>query len=349
MARDRRKDTLPFSKEHQLNHELDSDFALDHLPGHPRVKLDDHRGVGNFLEREFCCADLETMAPRLWMMSKQDSASISALHRQRVKNRDIVITEDPRLHLVWIYDRIFIKPLPKYLTSRAFWDRYLLTANAALDDARRDRVRRAALGYLRTYLHLVRYESDLDMAQRAEARLVPADITWASFCDFTSRLSQVADADVSERYSYGEIRLTRLNFYAKFFLRRRQYHRIDPQYAAYFARFYGPVVFVFGILSVILSGMQVEMAVEQVQGFDRAWEPFRAIGRWFSVMAMISAVVFALVLAWMLVYKIAKEWEFALKDRRRKKKDERLVRDLARHVLPGHDTNALAAEPKGVV
>ncbi|KAF2462923.1 uncharacterized protein BDR25DRAFT_308060 [Lindgomyces ingoldianus] len=59
------------------------------------------------------------MAPRLWIMN------INPLHRQRVKGREIVLTEEPRLHLVWIHDRIFAKPLPRYLLSQTFWKMFL--------------------------------------------------------------------------------------------------------------------------------------------------------------------------------------------------------------------------------
>ncbi|CAJ2513956.1 Uu.00g020750.m01.CDS01 [Anthostomella pinea] len=51
------------------------------------------------------------MASRLWWMSKQDSANIFPLHWQLVKQRTVIVTEDPKLHLVWIHNRIFIKPL----------------------------------------------------------------------------------------------------------------------------------------------------------------------------------------------------------------------------------------------
>jgi hypothetical protein len=49
-----------------------------------------------------------------------------------MKRREIVVTEDPRLHLVWIYDRVFIKPLPKYLLSHDFWQIYLLSRGGYL-------------------------------------------------------------------------------------------------------------------------------------------------------------------------------------------------------------------------
>lgn len=67
----------------------------------------------------------------------------------------------------------------------------------------------------------------------------------------------IADRDVSLRYAYGEIRLTRLNFYAPFFLGKSHFQSVEYQYGTYFARFYGPILFVIGIVSVVLSGLQV--------------------------------------------------------------------------------------------
>jgi hypothetical protein len=108
-------------------------------------------------------------------MSKQDSGNISPLHRQLVKRRTIVLTEDPKLHLVWIYDRIFIKPLPRYLGSYTFWKDFLCIETGS--GGRGGRIRRAALGFLRTYCYLVKHESDLRIAQDPSLCLLPPDIT----------------------------------------------------------------------------------------------------------------------------------------------------------------------------
>lgn len=113
----------PFTKTDQLNNELDitaltaSDISSLRLPGQPQIYMNHHRRVTEFLNNEFLLTDLEEISSRLWMMSKHDHKSISPLHRQRVKGREIIITEDPRLHLIWYHDRIFIKPLPKYILS----------------------------------------------------------------------------------------------------------------------------------------------------------------------------------------------------------------------------------------
>ena len=213
----------PFPSAHQLTRELDE--PTRHVPSHPRVSLDDRNRMRDLLIREFCSDDLDKVASRLWWMSKQDSRNISPLHRQLVKRRAIVVTEDPKLHLVWIHDRVFIKPLPRYITSYAFWRDYLGAETGS--DGRNERIRRAALGYLRTYYHLVQHESDLRVAKDPNLCLVPADITWEQFCNFTSALGNIDDQDVSPRYAYGEIRLTRLNLYAPFLLGKSHFQRVD--------------------------------------------------------------------------------------------------------------------------
>ncbi|ORY70346.1 uncharacterized protein BCR38DRAFT_104995 [Pseudomassariella vexata] len=148
----------PFALTHQLSWGLDqpsgsSSTPRQYLPGYPQISLQDRRTVWDFLSQEFFSDDLDRMADKLWWMSKQDSRNISPLHRQLVKRRTVIITEDPKLHLVWIYDRIFIKPLPRYIMSYAFWQDYLCN-DKNNDISKRTRIHRAALGYLRTYYYL---------------------------------------------------------------------------------------------------------------------------------------------------------------------------------------------------
>ncbi|KAL8294758.1 hypothetical protein RB594_007882 [Gaeumannomyces avenae] len=304
--------TPPFALAHQLTPEPDE--PARHMPGHPRVPLENRSKVWDLLAREFCSDDLDRVADKLWWMSKQDSGNISPLHRQLVKRRTIVITEDPKLHLVWIYDRIFIKPLPRYIGSYAFWKDHLCAEAGGGGSGRSgERIRRAALGYLRTYYHLVKYESDLRIAQDPSLSLVPPGITWEQFCDFTSSLADITDRDVSLRYAYGEIRLTRLNFYAPFLLGKSHFQRVEYQYGTYFARFYGPILFVIAVASVVLSGLQVIVSVGDGAG-DR-WPMGAAL--WISVTAIVTSCGLLFSLGLLLVYKVANEWKVAIRDRLR--------------------------------
>ncbi|PCG88534.1 Hypothetical protein PENO1_109690 [Penicillium occitanis (nom. inval.)] len=224
----------PFHEDHQLNDEFNA--SLDYLPGHPRIKLSDHENLFGFILQEVWSEDLESMSGKLWWMSKQDSGNISPLHRQTVKGRQIIVSEDPRLHLVWIDNRIFLKPLPRYLTSYAFWKTVM--SDPSIHDAAA-KLRKAAIGYLRTYFYLIRYESDLRIAQDPALGLVSADVTWSQYCQFSAHFNDITDNEVSGRYHYGEIRLTRLNYYAPFLLGKSHYQRVDYQYRAYFARIQG--------------------------------------------------------------------------------------------------------------
>ncbi|GKT93992.1 hypothetical protein CT0861_01521 [Colletotrichum tofieldiae] len=305
----------PFEAGHQLlpgPHTASE--AAQHIPGHPRVRLSDQDNVRDFLTAEFCADDLDQVADRLWWMSKQDSRNISPLHRQFVKRRTIVITEDPKLHLVWIHDRIFVKPLPRYIGSYAFWRDHLCAEAGSSGSG--DRVQRAALGFLRTYYHLVKYESDFRIAQDPSLSLIPADITWEHFCNFTSGLADIEDRDVSTRYHYGEIRLTRLNFYAPILLRKSHFQRVEYQYGPYLARFYVPILFLMGVVSVVLSGLQVIIAVGEGDEGNRGARP-DSVALWFSVLMILVSCGLLLALGTIVTYKIAKEWNVAVRDRRR--------------------------------
>lgn len=269
------------------------------------------------LAKEFCSNDLDRVADKLWWMSKQDSGNISPLHRQLVKRRTIVLTEDPKLHLVWVYDRIFIKPLPRYIGSYTFWKDYLCAE--ASSGGHEGRIRQAALGFLRTYYHLVKHESDLRIAQDPSLCLVPPAITWEQFCEFASSLAGIPDRDVSLRYAYSEVRLTRLNFYAPLLLGKSHFQRVEYQYGSYFARFYGPILFVIGVVSVVLSGLQIIVSVGADPG--KTWPMGAAV--WISVSAIVASCSLLFILGLLLIYKVAKEWKFAIRDRLRLLEEKR--------------------------
>lgn len=257
------------------------------------------------------------MSSKLWWMSKQDSGNISPLHRQIVKGRKIVITEEPRLHLVWREDRIFIKPLPQYLTSHSFWHKFLnASSDSVVDDVN---PRRAALGFLRTYFYLIQYESDLRIAQEPDLCLVPKDVTWPQFCHFSAGFNDITDNEVSGRYQYGEIRLTRLNYYAPILLGRSNYQRTDYQYRAYFARIQGPILCAFAFFSILLNCMQVFLSAAALEGKFMSLA-LTQICYWFSIIIAILAFFLLLMLSSTFILKIVREWRFAILNRLERRK-----------------------------
>ncbi|KAK4693280.1 hypothetical protein P7C71_g4088, partial [Lecanoromycetidae sp. Uapishka_2] len=253
----------PFTKQHELDDSLSQDPTV--LPSQPGVILKNVPLLRTFLRINVTTPILNSLAPRLWLISTPSSANISSLHHQLVRNRRIVLTEDPGLHLLWIYDRIYIKPLPAYLLSYDFWCRYLLEPDTKLDETR-DEICKAAAGLLRTYSYLILYQSDFRIAQREDLQLIPRDVTWENWCRFSADCALIKENAVAPRYHYGELRLTRLNSLTTIFLRKMHYHQTDNQYREYFGRFCGPLLFLFASLSVLLNTLQVGLAVQQVHG-----------------------------------------------------------------------------------
>ncbi|KAL3247856.1 hypothetical protein ABHI18_012279 [Aspergillus niger] len=318
------KRRVPFDKGDQLLsfHETNEDPTITtllqtkslRLPGYPG-KHHDTGTLYQFLSRDLCTPELNQMASRLWVLTTYSSSNIYPLHFQKVKGREIIISEYPRLHLTWKHSHIFVKPLPKYMLSYAFWENLLVSAQSPLESHNREELLQAATGLLRTYYYLIQYESDFRLAQ--STGLLPHDISWDGFSKFIAEAQFIHDHEVAPRYHYGEIRLTRLNFYAKFFLHRSQYEWGRPQYSTYFSGFYGHILFVFAMLSLLLSAMQVELASEALVS-DR-WIATWYIFRYTSVVCIFVLVVTALSILVMLIGMIASEWIYAVRSLKRKR------------------------------
>ncbi|KAF2470796.1 uncharacterized protein BDR25DRAFT_314467 [Lindgomyces ingoldianus] len=281
--------TVPFSHETELCSELQlqevegqkqitSTSKLLRLPGHPRISLAE-LDVRDVLEREMMTPDLNRMAPHLWLVAKPSSDHCNPLHEQVVRGRNIVITENPELHLCWIDSKVFIKPIPRCLLSWAFWRHYLDDSNANSDPKAKAKLIEAVLGYMRSYNFLVRHESDYRIA--VKEHLIPVTATYEDFMIFISSFAEIQDSQVSPRYRFGELRLRRLNLWSPLLLKKTYFHKIVWQYGDYLAQYYAPYLFFFGIFSVVLSAMQVGV------GAKKDWQSFYGVSAWFSVATLI--------------------------------------------------------------
>ena len=171
---------------------------------------------------------------------------------------------------------------------------------------RRQEIAKAACGFLRSYAYLIRHKSDFSRA--TTERLIPKH---SEFIDFITNFQRIDDKHVSQRYQYGELRLTRLNFWTKIFLRRFTFHKVHGQYGAYFARFYGPILFVFGIFTVALSAMQ--LALRTAPSESQSWSAFASVSRWFSVYTLVCVAAVIFFLLFLLSALSLRETIFALK------------------------------------
>ncbi|PGH16173.1 hypothetical protein AJ79_01940 [Helicocarpus griseus UAMH5409] len=171
------------------------------------------------------------------------------------------VTLGIQLHLTWAYEVVFIKPLPKYLLSALFWQFYFGESSPISDERQREVLCRAAKGFLRSYSYLIQHKSDFLIAADERTRLIPKNIRFSDFMLFISQSQgRIDDADDFSRYYFGELHLTRLNFWAKIFLGHVTYHKLHGNYSARLGRYYVPLLFVFAAVTTVLSAMQVAMS-----------------------------------------------------------------------------------------
>ncbi|KAL8769456.1 MAG: hypothetical protein Q9209_004517 [Squamulea sp. 1 TL-2023] len=202
--------------------------------------------------------------------------------------------------------------------SWAFWQQYLISDDSPIPTHLRDSLRRGALGYLRTYFYLIRYPSDFRLA--IEHHLIPEDTNFERCSQFLARFGQSLDEEVSPRYrNHGELRLGRLNFWAKFILHRFAFQKVQMHYAynAYLARFNRPLLFIFAFFSVVLSAMQVSMTVNPPNNNVKdhtGWDVFAGVCRWFSILAIILPSVALVTLLTTFLYMIGRETTFGLRN-----------------------------------
>jgi len=291
------------------------------LPGHPNIDLRDP-DLSSFLQRELVTPRLDAIGARLWLIAKQDSSHISSLTHQHVRGRRIVVTENPELHLVWIYDQIFLKPLPKYLLSHAFWEFYFTSQKSPIrSDAERAKILKAARGFLRTYAYLIQHKSDFLIAMDEKHRLLPKKIRYSDFIRLITVCQQyITDEDVSPRYAFGELRLSRLNFWSKIFLRQFSFQKIHAQYGAQFAQYYGPILFIFAVLSVVLSAMQVAMAALSETPESSSTRYLVSASWGFSIFSLVVAALLTSFVFAVFLFLASRETLYALKDLVRKRR-----------------------------
>ncbi|RSL80948.1 hypothetical protein CEP52_017300 [Fusarium oligoseptatum] len=275
----------PFSKENSLRSSTYA--ALPHNFRQNDQLLDPRKDTRAYLKTDLQTPRLSKIHRLLWLTGMPRPAR--PLHRQRLLLRTIHLTESTDEHLVWHETCIFIKPIPEYLLDYEFWDQELCADEA---------LHKSACGLLLSYAWLVCYKSDLRIA--GEAGLLPANIDWnawtAFMMDFTSHIDTSTICQVDSRYSYSELRLSRLNTLyrfgaAGFSLRNVVYGFMSgsTRYTTFFERNFGWILAVFVYMSVVLSAMQVALATERF-GDDIRFQQF-SYGMALLSMAFVLAAV----------------------------------------------------------
>lgn len=239
------------------------------------------------------------------------------LHKQIMLGRQIVITEQADLHLLWTRASILIKPLQIFLLDHQFWFEHICPNQA---------LHASACGFILSYAWLVCHQSDFKIAM--DCGLLPSQLLWSQWTEFIDDfLSNVDHVDhetfgqVNKRYRYGELRLGKLNylyrfypaFRGRFFLRGYLY-RYDS-YRVFFRRNFAWILVAFVYITIVLQGLQVGLETNKL-GQD---ERFQKVAFGFTVFSITAAAVVAALMVFLflffLVYNLSFTGSF-LKQRR---------------------------------
>jgi hypothetical protein len=240
-----------------------------------------------FLERELLTRRLNDVQDFLWIAGRPMPPR--PLHHQIVITREITITENVELHLVWSKNRIFIKPMPRYLLDPDFWAAHL-SSSCKESDERKPRVIACALGFIFSYTALIAYESDFRLA--LEKGLIPTNVTWESWKAFSAEvLRNHCYASVNPRYWYGELRLSRLNHIYRYRLGflLRGYSKVSAHtvYVDLIRDNFGVLAGILGYVVIVLTAMQVGLGVDRLVSDS----VFQNVSYGFTIFSIIAPLV----------------------------------------------------------
>ncbi|KAM6480430.1 hypothetical protein HDV62DRAFT_366351 [Trichoderma sp. SZMC 28011] len=207
------------------------------------------------LKQELATPVLDELYPNLYLFARNQGHHIDTLSQHRSRGRQIMATEDAHLHLIWRYDCVFIKRIPELLQKCEKWPGGRIPLS--MDDQ--------IWGFLRSYVFLIQTQLDFILAQ--ESFLLPSSIDWESWKTFIAPFQPVKDAQVAKRYRYGQLRLSRLNWAVRIFNPRRSttrwfYALSEWSISRYLEASTVPLLFLFAIISLALSAMQVVLSTD---------------------------------------------------------------------------------------
>ena len=102
---------------------------------------------------------------------------------------------------------------------------------------------------------------------------MPESVTWDQWNAFIILVQKISDEEVSPRYRHGQLQIPRLNWLSKIYLHRFRFREMTGPRGGYLRRFYEPLLFVFGVSSLLPSAMQVGLGMLP-DPLSRSWEGF---------------------------------------------------------------------------
>jgi hypothetical protein len=263
----------------------------------------------DFLEDELNVYRLEDPAVYKYLWFASDQAEPRSLTAHKSLGRDIKPVEILDLHLVWDSSSVLIRPIPRYLLSPMFWGIYLycrpsssctcyeqskeaVEEKSKKSDNQCDRARRyhTALGFLRSYAALIRYESDFRIAE--EAHLLPEGVTWTKWRMFVKQILDRENKCLSKRFRYGDLRLGGLNTIYRFRYLQYGYRAVYQEYSSFLRDNITAILSFIAYITIVLTAMQLGLATDRLGKNDT----FQKISFGFTVFSIIAPLALVLVL-----------------------------------------------------
>ena len=280
-----------------------------------------------WIEKELNLQRLHSIMKRMWIVGRPMPPR--PLHHQLLLSRDILLTEQMDMHLVWTTGRIFLKPIPRFLLEPYIWrstlasrepcscfkehnDPKSITTNnqgasasttGPESDTKSDTksinqcnggLRTCALGFLFSYAALIAHESDFQIAK--EKHLLPEQVTWSAWVALVKQLDTENIYDkIDERFKYGELRLSRLNkIYrlTRWPLLLKPYMSHWHQYGSFFQDNFTWLASTTVYIVVVLTAMQVGLAADRLK-YDRS---FQSASYGFTVFSILGPLVAAVLI-----------------------------------------------------
>ncbi|PYH98719.1 hypothetical protein BO71DRAFT_425960 [Aspergillus ellipticus CBS 707.79] len=197
------------------------------------------------IEKELDLDRLNTVHSWLWVAGLP--LPPRALHHQLLLSREIFITEQMDMHLVWTAGRIFLKPIPLFRLEPNFWVEFLTCERQcgfSLD---------------------INPWSDFRIAQ--DKHLLPREVKWPAWRVFVEQLdTEHIHPHIDRRFLHGELRLSRLNkIYALYQTPLRGYMARWDRYDAFFHDNFAGLASLTAYIAVALTAMQVGLATEPLE------------------------------------------------------------------------------------
>lgn len=282
--------------------------------------------VGAFLDTELNVRRLNEIHSWLWLVGLPSAPR--PLHYQVVKEREIVVTEQLDLHLVWSSSKsswILIKPLPRFLLCPLFWQTQICPHQHLYE---------TALGFLLSYVALIEREVDYNLA--INHGLIPKEITWPGwltlvheiFCTLPQEatfdpaiMSSIdaigSDTSVNRRFNYGELRLGRLNWIYRLIMGEiRGYHSGCTTYGSFMRENINSLITLFAYTTIVLSAMQVGLATQPLAD-DHSFGMASYVFSIFSIVAPLACIVaIAVVMVFMIIINLVRTLKIRKQKRR---------------------------------